>query len=126
MEVIVTKNDRQRIAKVKKAISSAENFIGSVTFKKRSDDEIRRIAYRIHCQHPTFAPTPNGRGDAKGRGTGHRKAVDKKNQQMTVLDVNQPLYNRKGHIIGRGAWKTIPLENVRRVRAGGTIYKFVM
>jgi hypothetical protein len=107
----------RRVRTVRKLMNTAGTRIGSVSFIKRETGKLRRIAYRLHCV-PTYAPVPKGKGNT-------RKAINRKHNLITVLDVNQPLYNRKGHIIGRGAWKSIPLDTVVRIRAGGTIYKFV-
>ena len=105
----------RRVATVRKLMLTAGTRIGSVSFIKRETGRLRRIAYRLHCR-PTYAPVPKGNT---------RKAINRKHNLITVLDVNQPLYNRKGHIIGRGAWKSIPLDTVVRIRAGGTIFRFV-
>lgn len=121
MEVIQIKSVPARIKKVRRLIQSAGNTIGSVHFRKRSDGSQRRMCYRLHAQKPTYAPTPQGKGEQK------RRAHDSDNMQMTVLDVNKVLRaksgRRKGQISGRGAWRTIPLETVERVKVKGTIYK---
>jgi hypothetical protein len=44
-----------------------------------------------------------------------KKVIDKANNQMTVLDANKVVRNESGEVIGRGAWRTIPLENVVRI-----------
>lgn len=48
-----------------------------------------------------------------------KKRVDKANDQITVLDANKVVRDDQGNIIGRGAWRTIPLENVVRIKAKG-------
>jgi len=117
MKVITSKSKAERIKKVRKAIHSTGNFIGAVTFVKRSTGEIRSMAYRLHCVNPSCATKPTLKG--------HRKTVakDNGNTQITVLDVNKPVKNRKGHVIGRGAWRSIPLENVLRIKARNVIYR---
>lgn len=115
MEKVRISTVRRKVATVKKLMNTAGTCIGSVSFIKRENGKLRRIAYRLHCSHPNYAPVPKG----------NRKAINKRNNLITVLDMNQPLYNRKGHIIGRGAWKSIPLDAVVRIKAGGTIYRFV-
>jgi hypothetical protein len=117
MNVISDKSKSVRAKKIRKAIQSAGDSFGSVTFIKRSDGSLRSMAYRLHCQNPSFAEKPTGRG--------YTKAIkrDAENMQMTVLDANYALHNKKGHIVGRGAWRTIPLENVIRVQAKGRIYR---
>ena len=51
-----------------------------------------------------------------------RKDVDVKNNQLTVFDVNKPVRDN-GTIIGRGAWRCVPLENVERIANNGKIYE---
>ena len=117
MEKVRVSTVRRKVATVRKLMNTAGTCIGSVSFIKRENGKLRRIAYRLHCVHPNYAPVPKGKGK--------RRAINKQHNLMTVLDMNQPLYNRKGHIIGRGAWKSIPLDAVIRVKAAGTIYRFV-
>tara|TARA_R110002110_G_scaffold14438_11_gene67192 strand:- start:1388 stop:1948 length:561 start_codon:yes stop_codon:yes gene_type:complete len=50
--------------------------------------------------------------------------VDIKNDQLTVYDVNKHV-RKDGEIIGRGAWRCIPLENVIRISSNGKIYEIV-
>lgn len=58
-----------------------------------------------------------------GRGFGpNRKDVDLANEQMTVLDANKVVRDDKGEVVGRGAWRTIPLESVVQITAKGTKY----
>lgn len=52
----------------------------------------------------------------------NKKVVDKANDQMTVLDANKVVRDEQGNIIGRGAWRTIPLENVVRIACKGNEY----
>ena len=51
-----------------------------------------------------------------------RKVIDEDNNQMTVLDANKVVRDSEGKILGRGAWRTIPLENVVRIKNKGTTY----
>jgi len=121
MEVVKVKSLPARVKKVKKLILSAGNTIGSVWFRKRTDGSLRKMAFRLHVTNPSYAPVPKGDSFKK------RKAQDSDNLQMTVMDVNKVLRaskgKRKGLISGRGAWRTVPLENVERVKVNGTIYK---
>ena len=117
MEVITIKSDTARAKKVKKLIKSAGNQIGSVHFTKRSDGSKRRMCYRLHATKPSYAPKPSGKRHKS------RVAQDADNLQITVLDVNKVLRNRKGKISGRGAWRCVPLENVTRVCVNGQIYR---
>lgn len=58
-----------------------------------------------------------------GKGFGpNRKDVDIANDQMTVLDVNKVVKSADGEVIGRGAWRTIPLESVVQITTKGTRY----
>jgi len=41
---------------------------------------------------------------------------------MTVFDVNKVVRDDSGTIIGRGAWRTIPLERVERICNKGVLY----
>ena len=51
-----------------------------------------------------------------------KKEIDTRNNQITVLDANKVVRDKDGKVIGRGAWRTIPLENVVRIRNKGTTY----
>jgi len=117
MEKVVVKSLPARIKKVRKLILSAGNTIGSVHFRKRSDGSRRRMCYRLHSSKPTYATKPTGKMHKQ------RVAKDSDNFQMTVLDCNKVVRDKKGRISGRGAWRTIPLENVERVCVRGKIYK---
>lgn len=58
-----------------------------------------------------------------GKGFGpNRKDVDAANDQMTVLDANKVVKDSGGNIIGRGAWRTIPLESVTQITVKGVKY----
>jgi hypothetical protein len=52
----------------------------------------------------------------------NRKEIDLVNEQMTVLDVNKVVRDSSGKVIGRGAWRTIPLETVTQVTVKGVRY----
>jgi len=117
MKTVSVRSVSKKVAVVKRLLETAGTNIGSVSFIKRSDNSPRRIAYRIHCRKPTFAPIPSGKDPA-------RRERNRKQNLITLLDVNQPLYNSKGHIIGRGQWKSIPLDSVVRIKSAGVIYRF--
>lgn len=172
---------------IRERIEDAGTQIGSVHFKKRSNGEIRKMAYRLHVKNPSVAAKPKGMKTAApaapavpaatpatsatsvtavqsvstvlvcekcGRGKGVctlgpfklvapsnfistdlptdspktqqsfivKKQIDADNNQVTVLDVNKVV--RKGEeIVGRGAWRTVPLENVTRISNRGKIYE---
>jgi hypothetical protein len=122
MEVIVCKSKKAQVRKVKQIMESAGNRIGSVWFRKRSDGKLRKMAIRLHVQHPTYATSPNSKGFAK------RKAQDSDNMLITVFDVNAVVRaksgKRKGKISGRGAYKSVPLDGVIRLCFNGEIYRF--
>lgn len=119
MKVIQVKSSRDRIRKVKSLILSVGNKIGAVSFLKRSDGKLRKMAYRLHVKRPTYASSPNGKNFIRNR------AKDSDNLQITVFDTNKVRYNSKGRMSGRGDWRTIPLETVTRIKANGEIYKII-
>ena len=98
---------------IRTVLESAGNQMGSVHFVKRSDGSLRKMSYRLHVRNPSVA--------AKPKGVGNRKATDGLNEQLTVFDVNKVI-RKDGEVIGRGAWRTIPLRNVTRIVAGGKKY----
>lgn len=99
---------------IREILERAGNKIGSVQFIKRSNGELRKMSYRLHVTNPKHAKKPSG---------GHnRKVSDYKNDLMTVFDTNKVVRNPFGEITGRGAWRTIPLENVTKIVAGGKKY----
>ena len=88
-----------------------------------SNNELRKMCYRLGVRNPTSASRPKG-------GSQNRKAINKKNKQMTVFDVNKVCRDRQGNIKYdddgkqlRGAWRTVPLENVIRVCVDGVVYQ---
>jgi len=119
MEIIEFENSPERI---KQLILSAGSQIGSVHFIKRSTGELRKMAYRLHVTKPSFAAKPSGKGDNASIGTSARKDRDKDKDQITVLDVNKTIKDKEGKVVGRGAWRMIPLENVVQVTVKGTRY----
>lgn len=95
--------------------------IASVHFTKRSDNSLRKMCYRLGVTNPKTATAP--------KGNTNKKSIDVSNNQMTVYDVNKVVRNGKGEIqYGdngkqlRGAWRTVPLENVTRVCVDGVTY----
>ena len=140
---------------IKEQIEKAGNTIGSVHFKKRSNNELRKMCYRLHVQKPSVAKIPKGLDStevetktiticecgessceigpfiekkvpiapiAKKAKVIDKKKVDKKNNQMTVLDTNKVVRDKSGKKIGRGDWRTIPLERVERISNCGVTY----
>ena len=110
---------------VKALILESGNKIGSVHFIKRSDGKLRKMTYRLHCSNPSTASITGSGKDKngkKGKKGLDRKLINKANDQLTVLDTNKVVRNSSGEIIGRGSWRTIPLEGVVRVANKGIIY----
>lgn len=116
MKELAIQNTGKRVKKVRELIESAGNLFCSVHFRKREDGKMRRMCCRLHTMSPTYSKKPGGNTN--------RRKQDKKNDIMTVFDTNKVLYNRKGNMNGRGAFRSIPLENVERVKVGGEIYRF--
>ena len=103
-------------------LRKAGSKLASVHFKKRSTNELRKMCYRLNVQNPSSASRPKG-------GSTSRKDINKKNKQITVFDVNKVNRDRSGKIKYdengkqlRGAWRTVPLENVTRVCVDGVVY----
>ena len=118
---IIEKNLAKRLKRIRKIISSSGTQIGSVHFQKRSNGALRKIAFRLHVRKPSIARVPKNNGnDVLERFKVVMK--DRDNLQMTVLDVNKVVRNKGGEIIGRGAWRTIPLEGVKRIAVKGKVY----
>lgn len=119
---------------VKQQIMKAGTTIGSVQFLKRTDNSLRKMCYRLHVHKPSIAKTPKGiikdipaiiSKDSDGNtllrfNRVNRRLVDKANDQMTVLDANKVIRDESGKIVGRGAWRTIPLDRVVRIVNKGT------
>lgn len=96
---------------LKEIIESAETNIGAVTFRKRTNGEVRRMTYRLHVKDPKFAKKPTGQG----------KIVSDSNL-ITVFDTNKVIRDANNVIIGRGAWRTIPLDSIMSITAAGKKY----
>ena len=132
VEIMKDRKDRQVVSLrspslvfVKALILGAGNKIGSVHFIKRSDGKLRKMTYRLHCSNPSVASIPGSPGSGKKderRKVLDRKVINDNNDQLTVLDTNKVVRNSSGEIIGRGSWRTIPLEGVVRVSNNGIIY----
>ena len=122
---------------VKDAMESAGTTIGSVHFNKRKNGELRKMSYRLHVTNPKVAAKPKGltplvcsichRADCPqpkflDTPVKSKKTIDKANNQMTVLDANKVVRDKDGVVLGRGAWRTVPLENVVRIKNKGVTY----
>jgi hypothetical protein len=105
------------IAWIRAKILEVKNNIGSVWFIKKSNGELRKMTYRLHVKNPSVAKKPSGLN------TGDRKEIDARNDNLTVFDCNAVVRDNSGNKIGRGAWKTIPLENVVRIKSNGRTFE---
>lgn len=124
------------ISWVQQTIENAGTTIGSVHFTKRTNGEYRKMSYRLHVTKPSSASIPKGLAnrvkDYSNPSTSvkdgittlkwSKKDIDKAHTQLTVLDANKVVKDEQGNIVGRGAWRTIPLENVVRIVNKGTEY----
>ncbi len=117
---------------IKGLMEFAGNKIGSVHFIKRSTGELRKMCYRLHVQAPSHANAPksskikfdgqfhrdeSGRfAISKNKLIASRKRLNEANDQITVFDVNKVTDE------ARGAWRTVPLDQVKRIVADGVTY----
>jgi hypothetical protein len=111
-------------AEVETLLRKAGSKIANVRFTKRSNNGLRRMCYRLGVTNPQTASKPKGKTN--------RKDINKKNTQMTVYDTNKVVRDVRGAIKYdengkqlRGAWRTVPLENVTRIAVDGVIYEIV-
>jgi hypothetical protein len=114
------------IAWIRAKILEAGSKIGSVHFYKRSTGELRKMCYRLHVTNPSVVKKPNEKSDDTIINIVDkyiRAATDNNNDQMTVYDVNKVVRDKNGNIIGRGDYRTIPLEQVVRIVSNGKIYR---
>lgn len=126
---------------IRDAIENAGTTIGSVHFNKRTGKgDLRKMSYRLHVTNPTTAAAPKGLkrvctvcGKTEDKCTTgpyqyapstkkSKKSIDASNDQITVLDANKVVRDKSGEVIGRGAWRTVPLEKVTRIANCGTTY----
>ena len=107
---------------IKSKIEQAGNLIGSVHFYKREDNSLRKMCYRLHVRKPSTAKAPKAKDNKAVSIEMSRKTIDKNNNQMTVLDANKVVRDSEGKIIGRGAYRCIPLDKVVRICNNGIIY----
>jgi hypothetical protein len=119
MQVIETKSKREKVRRVKKLMESVGENFGSVWFLRRKDGTLRKMAYKLHVQHPTYAKEPTSEKFL------YKKAMDSEKSLITVFDTNFCRYNNKNRLCGRGSYKSVPLDNVIRLKVGGTIYRFI-
>jgi len=119
MQVIETKSKREKVRKVKSLMNSVGDNFGSVWFIRRKDGALRKMAYKLHVQHPTYAKEPTSDKFL------YKKAMDSERDLMTVFDTNVIRYNNKNRMAGRGSYKSVPLDGVVRLQVGGVIYRFI-
>jgi len=103
-------------SRVRQIMESVGSKIGNVHFIKRSNGELRKMSYRLHVRNPKHIASPSG--------STNRHQADLSNDTMTVYSTNDVVRDREGNIIGRGAYKRIPLDGVTRVVANGKVYEF--
>ena len=111
MSIVISSNPKT----VRKTLESVGSRIGSVHFRKRTDGKLRKMCYRLHVQNPTVAKAPHKK-------TLLKRTQDVENGQMTVFDVNKVIW-KDGMKVGRGAWRTVPLETVERICISGKVYE---
>jgi len=101
-------------SEIRDLMRKAGTKIASVHFIKRSDNKLRKMCYRLGVTNPKHSTSPKGKSK--------RKEINLKNKQMTVYDVNKVIRNKDGETT-RGAYRTVPLENVKRVCVDGVTYQ---
>ena len=119
-EVVEFNSDTER---VKEIMQSAGSGIASEHFIKRSNGELRKMAYRLHVKNPKGVKAPSGMGDRSGIGTAARHARDASKDLMTVYDVNVQTKNADGDVV-RGGYRMVPLDAVTQVTVKGNRYIF--
>lgn len=97
---------------VRTKILEAGSKFGNVWFYKREDGSLRKMAYKLHVSNPTYSKKPSS-----------LKGARLNLSNMTVYDVNKVVRDASGKIIGRGSYRTIPLENVVRIVSNGNTYE---
>lgn len=109
--------------RIREILKSAGSGIASVHFIKRSNGELRKMAYRLGVTNPTGTKAPSGMGDRSGIGTAARHVRDAANDLMTVYDCNVQTKNPDGSVT-RGGYRMIPLDSVTQVTVKGTKHIF--
>jgi len=102
-------------SRVRQIMESVGSKIGNVHFVKRSNGELRKMSYRLGVRSPKHLPSPSGNGN--------RKNDDADKDLITVYSTNDVIKDKEGNIIGRGAYKRIPLNGVTRIVANGKVYE---
>jgi len=125
---------------VRAKIEEVGSKIGSVHFYKRSSGELRKMTYRLHVQNPSVVkkPSSNSSKDCKISSKfdivdaitdmykrQKRQMINNNNDQMTVYDCNKVVRDNNGVVIGRGDYRTIPLDRVVRIKSNGRTFEIV-
>jgi hypothetical protein len=139
---------------IKEQLEKTGTKIGNVHFIKRTDGKLRKMNYRLHVTNPSIAKAPSGTtkdnetlvcklcGNPEDKcplgpyvmkvskksnviNKPNRKVIDNANNQITVFDVNGTVRDNSGNIIGRGKWRTIPLESVIRISRNKEIVEII-
>lgn len=119
MQVITVKSVKAKVRKVRKLMESVGNQFGAVWFIRRKDGKLRKMAYRLHVQHPSYEKVPTGKKFL------YKKALDSEKNLLTVFDTNTLRYNNKKRLCGRGGFRSVPLDGVVRLKVNGEIYKII-
>jgi hypothetical protein len=117
-----------RINKVRDLIESAGNTIGSVEFKKRSSSEIRKMAYRLHVVPERVEKQNKSLSDKSEYSYAASRELSKKIQKKREKDLKNlqvTVYDTNVRAAGKSSYRTIPLENVTRIRVKGVTYEIV-
>lgn len=101
--------------RIRQIMESVGSKIGNVHFIKKSNGKLRKMSFRLHVRNPKHIASPSGNGN--------RRQQDVANNTMTVYSTNDVVKDSEGNIIGRGAYKRIPLDRVVRIVAGGKVYE---
>lgn len=114
---------------IREKILKAGNKIGSVYFYRRSDNKLRKICYRLHSykslKRNTECLTSSNRASHNNRSNrSNRRQVDMANNLITVLSTNDIKRDKLGNILGRGQYKSIPLDRIIRICVNGEITNF--
>jgi len=113
--------------RIRQLMRKAGSKFGVVHFIKKGNGELRKMSYRLGVRKPKHCTAP---GDGSKKASISRRDQDSTNKTMTVYDVNQVHRDKSGQVKVdengrklRGAYRTVPLENVIMVVVQGTRYK---
>ena len=118
---------------VKAQLLKAGDKFGSVWFYKREDATLRKLCYKLHVAKPKYVAAPRQEGLGKVKSIKRKdgmevltfskhKVMAENNNLLTVFDVNYVQRDKDGKVTGkRGGYRSVPLENVVRIFAGGEL-----